>query len=180
MKRTDKKQPPLKRPPKKEKKRKKLRLDAAAQEEGRLLGQYKAHSKKPLLESAKEHLGRMLDSINPLDVVAILGTTCLIKLGIEASESLTAMVVRVYEKHQVRLKATPRRESLMWEGPKDIMVGLFPEGTSAFLLEAFGAASSEALEWAISFVAAYMLVKHGGELLGLGQNLSALVGMLLA
>lgn len=71
---TDKKQLPLKRPPKKERKRKKLRLDAAATEEGRILGQYKAHSKKPLLESVKEHLGKAIDNIDPIEALLDIAT----------------------------------------------------------------------------------------------------------
>jgi hypothetical protein len=44
--------------------------------------------------------------------------------------------------------------------------------------------SVEAIEWLLSFVIAYMLVKHGGEIIGMltdgGKSISAIAKIILA
>lgn len=46
---------------------------AFAEEKGRLDAQLKAHQKKPLEESFKEHLGKLIDTLDTEDIIKIIG-----------------------------------------------------------------------------------------------------------
>lgn len=47
---------------------------------------YKSNKNKPLSESVKEHLSKMIDKIDPMKLVAVIGVTYLIKQGIDWAE----------------------------------------------------------------------------------------------
>jgi hypothetical protein len=54
----------------------------------------KMHSTKPLMESAREHIGKMIDNveikIDPLELAAVVGVAFIIKNGINWAEGLGA------------------------------------------------------------------------------------------
>lgn len=113
-----------------------------------------------------ERLTKAIDKIDPLKLFAIVGTTYFIKQGIEWTEEMTA-VVQKYGK-------TTTPFSFSWvtahvwdllgvtERPKDL-------------------APEEVIQWGLSFVVAYIIIEHGGELLIAGGNLlgaaKGLIGM---
>jgi hypothetical protein len=175
----DKRKPqPQHKPPKKKKKAKRLEIEAAAIERGRIIGQFQGHKKKPLEESIKEHIGHWIDSINPLETVAVLGTTVLVKRAIDLSEDLTARIVSASQ--------NPKAWYLAFVG----MSPLAPLWTSQFLgkeapevKQALSSPTAELVEWLMAFSIAYIIVHNAGSIitaLGSGaKGLGEMVGFLL-
>ena len=91
--------------------------------------------KKPLDVSLKEHLGKMIDRVDPVQVVAILGTAYVIKTGIDWTQYQLSNVGPII--------------SVLT--PSGFITGKVPLKIS----------DNEVLEWLLSFSIAYMVVVHG-------------------
>lgn len=58
--------------------KKQWRKKAEIETEAKIKTKWKLKKKKPLEVSFREHIGKMIDRVDPLEVVAILGTTYLV------------------------------------------------------------------------------------------------------
>ena len=167
--------PPVKKTYKVEKARIKAQLDAKDEHDAKA---FSFKHKKRWLASIYTHIGKAIDRIDPLQGAAVLGATILIKTTIDASEELRAALlskkaayigVPVAGVEMRPLIASPLRTfqsifGTITEKQAAEYEGFFPDW----------------MDWIISFVIAYILVTQGKEILGLAQNLSVIVGMLLA
>jgi hypothetical protein len=153
-------------PPKRKKKAKRLEVEAAAVARGTEIGKAQAHKKKSLIESTKEHIGRMIDNTSLLDVAAVTAGTVLIHGIIHESAPYAAAALK-YAK--------------LWthEAYVELVSDIF-KGTAG---EKWGvkAPKDNPEEWISAFFIAFILVKNGGQIIGLlGSSLSAIVGLMLA
>lgn len=140
---------------------------AEKQAYGETLGKLKAiyhfkfKTKKGWLKSLREHLGKWIDNINPVETFAILGLTFLIKQIIV--ENFEDRLVEITIPYWVRL--------------------LIPDYQKfeRKMKEAMDKPQIEMVEWLISFTIAYVIIKHGGALftmMGEGaKSLTSIVGL---
>lgn len=154
-------------PPKKKKKAKRLEVEAAAVARGTELGKAQAHKKKSLLEIAKEHIGKMIDRIEPFETMAIIGTTIIVH-GIIASTPALMEKVKVLQHPEFLL--------LGGIGVVAAQYLPLPEGE----LKKIAEETPDWFVWLESFAIAYIIVKHGGQIMGLlEKGLTSVVPMLL-
>ena len=158
--------------------KKKTRVLAKAQKLGELQAEleweYKTlKNKKHLFVSIKNHIGKMIDKIEPMELIAVLGATYLIKTGIEWTEEILAGAA---EFANIVVKATQKYRFV--DGA--IQVILEPEGIPelAEIRQALDSAPVEIVEWLLSFMVAYMVVHNfaaivnaGGSILSLAKTL---------
>jgi len=157
--------------------KKKKYAEAKAVRSGELQAEYqfkKAHSiaKKPL-DFIEEHGSKLLDKIEPLEAVAVIGLTVLVKHTIDSTEELL-------NKLQV-IKSGKMKGLLIFR----------TEATTKFL-EQYGYTAegrgegffTDWQDWLISFCIAYIIIKHGGQLFGLMKDgagtLVTVIGALMA
>jgi len=195
----DKRKPqPQHKPPKKKKKAKRLEIEAAAIERGRIIGQFQGHKKKPLEESIKEHIGHWIDNIHidPFEAIAMLGMTVLVhdsvmthkdelqKLYLAIAHPGKTIEDLIVEAEKALGEANERAKKWRIEHPNAPLYEAWsqnffiPTATNALKGEE---AQQNILDWLISFAIAYVLIKHGGQILGLlGQGLPFIVGLMMA
>jgi hypothetical protein len=162
--------------------KKRCRAEAKATRLGQLQAEYqfkKAHSiaKKP--EDFLEEQGKkLLDKLDPLETVAIVGMTVLVHGVIISSKPLVEKTVQAFTTPEGYLQGFLSAglawvippESVPWLGKK-----LVPEAKT---LESLGV--EEWQIWVISFTLAYIIIKHSGQLIGLMEKgLGSVVPMLL-
>lgn len=145
---------------------------AEARRKGELKAELEAHEKKPLMESAKEHLGKMIDNIDLMDLTVALAFTPLVH-----SIILTLPDLMDAARGAFILINTPT----LGVNLKDI--------TSWITEIALQKASSltkppeiteEMYVWLLSFAVAYVISKNAGTLIGLvGSGLNKIVPFLL-
>jgi hypothetical protein len=163
---TEKQQKP---PPKRKKKAKRLEIEAAAVSRGTELGRMQAHQKKEWTVSLKEHMGHWIDNIDPFELAAIGSGTIMIHGLIINSPEL-------------------KNKALVWL-PSILGVGGIMIGYGLSQLEEMGIfGRAEPLKddwpyWIAAFFISYLLVRHGGQLLGLMRegagSLTTVIGALL-
>lgn len=117
-------------------------------------------NKKHFLVSLKNHIGKMVDRVDPLKLASVLVLTVVIKTGIEwAEEAITAI----------------RAENVfktMYRVGMGVLGLLLPESPSPEeIRKAFDTPIVEVFEWGISFAVAYIIVEHGAELVAAGGNI---------
>ena len=157
------------------------RLDAQDEHDARL---FSNRGKKRLEASIATHIGKAIDRIDPIKAAAVLATTYAVKtLVIDTTDAILTKITGAMEKpipfgfgsimgqYLPYVGEITKIGEIAWER-------LRTGDVAATVKEKEGAA--EWFKWIIAFAVAYILVEHGGELLGLGQNVSVLVGMLLA
>ena len=154
----------LRPPPKRKKKAKRLEIEAAAVSRGTEIGKAQAHKKKSLVESAKEHLGRMIDNTSLLDVAAVAAGTLFIHGIIINSPDLQSKALKLVPIGVLGLAGVPY--TMAWE--------YFFPGKAEPLKDDWP-------YWIAAFFIAFLLVKNGGQLLGLlDRGIGQVVGMMLA
>jgi hypothetical protein len=161
--------------------------EAKAIEEAKLKGQYKAERNKPLEVSLKEHLGKMIDRIDPLEIGAISGMTILVHHTILTNPALL-------ERLNVLIGAAGKVATEPWNvwltGIMDYLgLGAFaplsmeqpplivPKEVTDTLSQ------NQIISWLVSFAIAFVIVRYCGQILqSLGNatsSLTVLVGLLL-
>ena len=155
-------------PPRKQKKLKKLLKEAEAIAKGSELGKYAAHAKKPWRESLKEHVGHWIDNIDPLELAAIGTGTIII--------------------HGLILNTPALKQQAISYAPSAILLGAI--GVTVQFLEELWRPKQVKLPdpltddwkyWVAAFFVAYMLVKNGGQIVGLlDKSMTSIVGLMLA
>ena len=158
----------LRPPPKRKKKAKRLEVEAAAVARGTELGKAQAHKKKSLVESAKEHISRMIDQCSLLDVAAVAAGTLVIH----------GIIINSPELKQKALNLIPI--GLLGAAGIPFTMGLEQ-------LQAWGVfGKAEPLKddwpyWIAAFFIAFVVVRNGGQLLGLlDKGIGEIVGLMLA
>lgn len=128
---------------------------------------WRLQRKKPLDVSLRAHIGKLLDSINPMELIAVLGTTYILKQGIEWSEDRLANVTNVIDK--VRELTKPPYPTI---GPSTTPPWSANGGQWEPLIKsALDLPEVELMEWLLSFTAAYLLVHNFGTIVESGASL---------
>jgi len=132
---------------------------------------------------------RKLEAVDPIEVAAVLAGTYLIKQVIEASEEISAVVVAkaAYLTKHPELAGAWALSGII-AGPLGgaISTAFMPEDSEAkaAYLRAMDSGTAEAIQWVLSFMIAVLLVKHGGEIIGMltdgGKGIGTIAKMLLA
>jgi hypothetical protein len=163
MKQTSKPLPRL--PPRKKKKAKRLEIEAAAIARGTELGKFQAHAKKPLLESFKMHMGEAINKIDPLEAIAIIGTTIIVHDTILTTEGL------LKKAHDY---------GLSWTMGLDLSVPL-----SQWLGDILNLDTKKEKSpvdnwqlWLTSFALAFIIVRHAGALISGLTNFTGMASLL--
>jgi hypothetical protein len=136
---------------------------AAATVRGRTHAQQKAEKDKDYLVSLREHLGKMIDRIDPLETAAVFALTPIIEPILETAVvagSLSFEVVTNWLK--------------IWSFP---FLG-FPSGPSAEELQKM-VESGRIGMYLLAFVVSFILIRHGAEIASAGvKGISGIVGVL--
>jgi len=144
---------------------------AEAERTGVLKAEEKYHSK---LFSNKKQTGiwlakqfeRLIEKIDPLEAVAILTATFFIKQGIEWTENIPTTILQKDSLIRTVIKTIP------FFGPLAVM--LTPEAPPEFqekVEEALDSPQAEVIQYLLSFVVAYIVVKHPEAIMSLGGNI---------
>jgi hypothetical protein len=161
---------------------KKTRRLAEAKREGELRAELKMHKKKPITESIKEHVGKAIDRVDPLEAVAVLGLTPLVKVVI--LDPLNGFAKAMSGFTQERASAWDYHLSSFWAF-FDITESGLPEwlksqGKSG-LPQGFSFPDWQI--WLVSFAVSYLIIKHAGAILQAGvtgiKSLTGLVTMFM-
>jgi hypothetical protein len=117
-------------------------------------------SRQGLEKSLREHLGKFIDKIEPLELIATLGLTVIVK---------TILVDHYLE----RLKILHGLGVAGWFAAVPVLITpISPEVPQTI--------TSEVADWILAFSIAYCIVKYGGQMLGLlEKGLVPVVGMLI-
>lgn len=141
---------------------------AAAQTKGRLEAETKFWDKQPLTKKLKRLLWRKLEEIEPIKIAALLGTTYFVHETLLTLDSVVNRVSQVLKSPKAALTAAG------WE----YMLAPFSFAALPFLplfgtmigsetIDIKKTQTPELILWLLSFIIAYMLIEHGGEVLGM-------------
>jgi hypothetical protein len=153
--------------------KKRTYVEAKAAEKGKLQAQLEMHRKKPLEESFKEHVGKIIDRIDPFEAVAILGVTVIVHDVIKETPNLLD-----------RVSKGPAPEDFWGQFVKQMGYAAGGIITPAIQVGAGQAketvttllhTENEAMLWLESYALAYILVHHAGQIFGLlGDTMKSL------
>jgi len=126
---------------------------------GRLIGAMEAEKRKPMGLVAREYFGKVLDKIDPLEATSIIGTTIIIKQGIDWTQYALPKLAQLapYLPHGLGF---PIKQFEKLEGSK--LVG-----------------ANVALEWLLSFSIAYIVVRYFDKVVEAGKNIIGIARGLL-
>jgi hypothetical protein len=153
--------------------KKSTKILAKARAEGEVLGKLQAEehfkgTQKGWMKSIRDHIGKIIDRIDPLEVGATVGLTVIIH----------ELIMKTPELYKQAIGATEAFAALATWFPRTVIpaVGqIFNITMDATTQEANKQAmeyqklltQSEMWIWLVSFALAYILVKHGGQIFGL-------------
>ena len=153
---------------------------AEAERLGFLKAELKWHKKKPLEESLREHIGKMIDNVDGLDVLAIGSGTLLIHQFIlkdpdilrRVSNAFSTLSYAISDPFMVWIQGITSYFGLGWLwGPPP---GYIETGSATGSVEL-----DQLMLWILSFVIAFMLVKYGGQIFGmLGSSIGGIAGLI--
>ena len=151
-------------PPKRKKKAKRLEVEAAAVARGTEIGKAQAHKKKSIIDSMKDHVGHMIDQCSLLDVAAVAAGTLVIHGIIINSPELQSKALTLVPIGVLGLAGVPY--TMVWQQ-------LFPGQAEPL--------KDEWPYWIAAFFVAFVVVRNGGQLLGLlDKGIGQIVGLMLA
>jgi len=125
-------------------------------EEGLQFAQFKAQdrwkkSTKGFLRSIQDHIGKAVDRIDPLEAIAVIGMTIIVKQALDTTAVLKEKAQSMFQLHPTELgKLFGVPEIDLLGKPSKELLGL-PDWSM----------------WLVSFALAYCLIKYGGQLIGL-------------
>lgn len=148
--------------------KKKNKAEAGARRLGELEAETKFWDKQPLLKKLKRLLWKKLEELDPIKVAGLIGTTYFIHEILVTTDSVVNRIVQVVKSPRAAATAAG------WEH----MLAPFSFAALPFLplvstiiasetIDITKARTPEMIIWALSFIIAYMLVEHGGEVLGM-------------
>jgi len=139
---------------------------------GQTIGQAKAtlrvrNWKATWKNSIREHIGKAIDRIDPFEIAVMIPTTYVVYTTLKTSVEVAARIVSV-----VKTKATS--DILWWLSPAYTLWSTYAEYVSPSeetkeTMKTFSQAiqTSEGIFICLSILIAFLLVRHGGQLLGL-------------
>jgi hypothetical protein len=141
--------------------------EAKCAEKGRLQARLEMHKKKPLDESAKEHIGKILDNLHIGEIselIAIIGAANIIFDLIMSVEAWRTKAQKSPIGYAI-IGSAYQQSGLFETVPKELIDKLTKDQISVFLTS-----------WTI----AYIIIKHGGQLIGLlEKGLTTVIPMFL-
>ena len=146
-------------------------------------------SKKGIMRLIQDRLEKIIDRIDPLETVAVLGTTFIVKtMLLDRMEEVAklyrgnvggipfgmGLIIESVRKEGVTILAikNPFTGEVIWEWT----IG---EKLSESEPEALLGGVPDWYQWIIAFAIAYMIVKHGGELFGALKGIGPIVGAMV-
>jgi len=143
---------------------------AMAKRKGELEAETKFWDKQPLTKKLKRLLWKKLEEVDPVKIAALIGTTYLIHETLLTCDSVVNRISTVLKSPKAALTAAG------WE----YMLAPFSFAALPFLPLVSTMIGSSTLEqditkthtpeiiiWLLSFVIAFMLIEHGGEVMGM-------------
>jgi hypothetical protein len=115
--------------------------------------------KKPLEVSLREHIGKLIDNSDPLEIGAVIGLTIIVKLTIDKTEEIRGWLATTGGLYTEFETIIGKQTLLTWLGNA---LGLKPVET-----EKYEGMFPDWADWIISFAIAYIIVRHGGAIFGL-------------
>lgn len=131
---------------------------AIAVEEARQIVYQRAEAKKSLETSLREHIGKMIDRIDPLEVAAIVAMTITVHDTYDWTTSKLA---------NIRMKSGPT------------ILGLTRKGGPTGLAE-FGEFLSnipDPVIWLVSFISSFYILRHGKDIATVIPSVIAMLGL---
>jgi hypothetical protein len=153
---------------------------AKAQRLGELKAELQFHRNKPLKESFREHIGKMIDRLDPMETLAIGSGTLLIHQFILKDTDTLTKIANAFSTVEYGL-ANPWMVWLqgmtgylglgfLFGGPPQQETGKSLTGSPEL---------DQIMLWMLSFLIAVMLVKYGGQIFGmLGKGLGGMAGII--
>lgn len=133
---------------------------------GRMQAEYEMIKNKPLSVTAQEFIDSAIEKLDPFEATAILGTTVIVKQGLDWSTVLVQALKGV--------EGSMIWKSLPW-------MKFIPKQEGVSTKELLG--QNELFEWVLSFSIAYVIVRHfdkvvnlGTGILGIARSLVGIVG----
>jgi len=137
---------------------------AKAEARGRLKGQQMGLKLEPIEQTVRKYFDKILEKIDPLEAMAIMGATIMIKQGIDFTEMAAGTLARFPSTFKMFPWAIP-------------IPGLATLDTKDLV------AKDEILQWLLSFSIAFVLIKHFDKVVTAGGSLlsaaRALVGIVV-
>jgi hypothetical protein len=147
-------------------------------EEGKVQAQMRGllkwkKSKKGMELSIREHIGKAIDRLNPLDVAAVIAGTIIIKPILDSSTEVVGRVANLWKYYGAELRP-------IWETGIQPIWQKGAEQWGVLAPPTAGIWNEEVFKWCLAFFLSYMIVKYGGQLMGLlDKGISAIALMLL-
>ncbi|MCJ7560118.1 hypothetical protein MUO79_05815 [Candidatus Bathyarchaeota archaeon] len=142
------------------------RATAIAIEEAREAIYQKTEAKKPLKVSLREHLGKLIDRMDPLKTLAVLALTLSLKTILDSSEEL----LRAWNQTWLTAKIDNPKKVILHLSEEYIRQLELGEATKVqFPFLDTNITEIEAAEWLICFAVAYLIVEHP-EILSMGTT----------
>jgi hypothetical protein len=169
--------------------KKKTQVLAEKHAYGETLGRLKAethfkNTQKGWWKSIREHVGKLIDNMDPLDLTAVLAGTIIVKMVIDDMEANPSGLLATVKRSGFKLIGLnePSEAQFMKEHPDyaKLWYGAGLGELAKKLPVSFY--SSEGFfpdwaDWLIAFFISYLFVKHGGQIIGLlGDSVSGLAG----
>lgn len=142
---------------------------------GTEIGKQKGHRKKKWDDSLREHIGKAIDRIDPLETIAVIGGAIAVHEVIFQTDEFIKQTQAWKNSDKVQTKIIANLGLLGFEGglALDILNALFPD----LVKKAYGdkpeaaptTLSSDVLLWLLSFAISYFVFKHGGDLLNVAK-----------
>lgn len=159
---------------------KKTRVLAKAQRLGELMAERQFHKNKSLEESFREHIGKMIDRLDPIEAMAVGSSTLLIHQFIlkdtatltKVANAFSTLTYAATQPWMVWLQGMTSYLGFGWlfGGPPQMKTDESLTGNPTL---------DQLMLWLLSFVIAVMLVKYGGQIFGmLGKGLGGMAGII--
>jgi len=137
---------------------------------GSLKAEQKVHEKKTLLESAKEHIGKMIDRIDPLEALAMGFTTFIVHDVLVKTEEFLLQFSHIYAESVAEVKAEGK-SGFWWENIGAFWGNLPVIGVMTPFPSTNGVSPSQTkpedsiMLWAVSFIIAFLIIRYGDKIL---------------
>jgi len=150
-------------------------------EKGRLQAQRENHERKPLKESLREHIGKAIDRIDPLEAAAVIALTPMMEITLEQLIKAGSMSI-----NEVAKIANMFGGLITVLGPPgtplhDILMGIIlgveestdPKVTAAII------DNSKLYLWALAFIVSFCLIRWGPAIVSSGfTGVKTVIGLL--
>lgn len=143
----------------------------------------KIESKKPIEQKLKDFIVEKVKDIDPMEALAIAGATLLIKNGIDWTEEVVKKVQPFLDSYN---QIAEGLLNVIMLGGYNILKTTY-QGAAGGQQEAFKDAlkqnstglAAEAIEWLVSFTAAFLIIRYFGQILELGSSILGLAKNIL-